>query len=648
MSLGDIAARLPWPVFACGDDKRPVVATGFKAASRDRAIIMAQFDRPGASMIGVPTGKVSGIVAIDVDIKEGRDGSEWLEENRAALPETRTHRTRSGGLHLLFAAPDGVEIRNSASKVAPGVDVRGEGGYIIMPPSPGYLIADPSEPAEMPGWLVRACVRQDPPDLPPERPQERHERYTQAAIDGEVAAILRAGEGSRNVTLNTAAVRLGTLVGAGQMTRRTAEVELQQAGLAAGLLIREVLATIKSGLDFGVRNPREMPKTNGAIWHRPAGPEPEEPTAEPPPAKDAHGQKPRITITRFADVQPLVETADLVEDMLGIGTMSVIYGESNSGKTFFATDLGLHIACGWPWHDRHVERTGVIYCALEGTHGIRNRIAAFKLEHGLDSADVWFGFVSAPLNLCQSDEDSKALVAAINAEAKELKVKTGLIIMDTLARAMAGGNENAPDDMGALIRNSDIIRRDTGAHVMWVHHSGKDAAKGARGHTSLLAATDTEIEISVESAARTARVTKQRDYECTGTYAFTLKVVELGHNQRGKAVTSCVVEKVGEHTACAVAVRRLRTGHNKRALEVLADLVATSGQEGHSGVPTGYSSVPEKWWRERFYDRAMPGAEAEAKKKAFRRAADALIADRSVGMAAARVWCADRRIVMGP
>ena len=106
---------------------------------------------------------------------------------------------------------------------------------------------------------------------------------------------------------------------------------------------------------------------------------------------------------------------------------------------------------------------------------------------------------------------------------------------------MAGGNENASEDMGALVINSDHIRRETKAHVCFIHHSGKDSARGARGHSSLLAAADTEIEVTNDDGARIARVTKQREMECSGEFSFSLHVVTLGENRRGKPVTSCVV-----------------------------------------------------------------------------------------------------------
>jgi RecA-family ATPase len=118
-----------------------------------------------------------------------------------------------------------------------------------------------------------------------------------------------------------------------------------------------------------------------------------------------------------------------------------------------------------------------------------------------------------------------------------------LIVVDTLSRAMAGGNENSPEDMDALVGHIDLIRQALPSHVSVIHHSGKDAARGARGHSSLRAAADTEIEITREIGTKTstARVTKQRELELGDEFPFCLVPVELGTNRRGKAVTSCVV-----------------------------------------------------------------------------------------------------------
>jgi KaiC/GvpD/RAD55 family RecA-like ATPase len=674
MALGDVAATQPWPVFACGDDKQPVVATGFKAATSDRAQILAQFDRPGATMIGVPTGQRSGIVVIDVDIKEGRDGREWLDRNAGALPQTRTHRTRSGGLHLLFRRPDGVEIRNSASRIAAGIDVRGEGGYIIVPPSPGYAVADDSDPADMPPWLIRACLRQEPPPPPPPRPQERHERYTQAAIDAEVLAVARAGEGTRNDTLNKAAVRLGTLVGAGQMSRGDAEAELQRAGQAAGLAPREVAATVKSGLDFGIAHPREMPRSNGAQRpHATAPPPPDSEadygweersargetphgdeweTREAPPGERKRG--PAYGLTWFADIGPSLDADDFVQGLLCDGSSAVVYGASNAGKTFWATDLALHVAAKMTWNGRRVEQGGVIYCALEGSKRFVNRVSAWRRQHGLVGKALPFAAVQSSVNLLAAgDKDLHKLIETIRQAQEELGANAAfgampvrLVVIDTLSRAMAGGNENAPEDMGALVRAMDRIREETGVCVLFIHHSGKDQARGMRGHTSLQAAIDTEIEVVVaEDKSRTAEVLKQRDLEKGDVFGFTLRQLELGQNRHGEPVTSCVVEAgevSREHPGDGLRqmgkAMRDDTSQTERAREVLLRVLLDNPARPTVGVPNGYRCCIASAWRERFYTDAMPGDEPEAKKKAFQRASRRLVANNVVGMANNLVW----------
>lgn len=349
----------------------------------------------------------------------------------------------------------------------------------------------------------------------------------------------------------------------------------------------------------------------------------------------------------FRDVEVTRDAHDFVEGLLVSRSMVVVYGESNSGKTFFATDLACHIACGWPWNNREVERGAVIYCALEGSHGIRHRVAAFRAERALDANDVPFAVIPVAMNLLDPEADAGKLIRTIQHTIKGLSVPVRAVIIDTLSRAMFGGNENAPDDMGALVTNGTRIQQETGACVIWVHHSGKDQARGARGHSLLRAATDTEIEIVADGPIRTATVTKQRDMECVGTFTFTLKVIELGQNTRGKPITSCVVDygdsaALGRgHAAGAASARRHLTGHNKRALEVLIDLCAASGEPGYVGVPSGVLSVPEKWWRERFYERAMPGDSDDAKQKAFKRASVQLLNQHLVGMANRRVWLID-------
>ena len=133
-----------------------------------------------------------------------------------------------------------------------------------------------------------------------------------------------------------------------------------------------------------------------------------------------------------------------------------------------------------------------------------------------------------------------------------------LVIIDTLSRAMAGGDENSGKDMTGAVKQIDAIRAATGAHVCVVHHCGKDEARGARGHSSLRAAMDTEIEISRPEGETitTVRVTKQRDLPTVEPMPFSLKTAVLGIDRRGKPITSCTVH----HENASLARKPKRAG----------------------------------------------------------------------------------------
>lgn len=250
----------------------------------------------------------------------------------------------------------------------------------------------------------------------------------------------------------------------------------------------------------------------------------------------------RILPLIYADeVQPVTHCTDFVENLLRDNEFSVIYGASNCGKTFFMLDLAMHVALGKEWRGKQVEQGGVIYAALEGGHGTKNRIVAFK-NHYQITDKIPLAIIPSNINFLDGKVDMPAFLEAIEA-AKERLGKVRLIVVDTLARAISGGDENSGQDMGQLIINADKLREMTNAHIAFVHHSGKDDLKGARGHSSLRAAVDTEIEVSrpdTESPS-TIKIVKQREMEMIDDMSFSLSRVVLGVNERGKEVTSCVV-----------------------------------------------------------------------------------------------------------
>ncbi|MFG1361022.1 AAA family ATPase [Xanthobacter pseudotagetidis] len=223
--------------------------------------------------------------------------------------------------------------------------------------------------------------------------------------------------------------------------------------------------------------------------------------------------------------------APLIKGLLDQGAMTVLYGESNVGKTFVAMDIAHHVATGRSWGGMKTTRLPVVYVAAEGGRGAKKRAAALRLRRG-DPGDL-FRFLISPVDLLRSSADLQPLVTML----RELPQAPGLIVVDTLSRAMAGGDENSSTDMGAMVKHLDALRSATGAHVLVVHHSGKDTSKGARGHSLLRAATDTEIEIQNNRIM----VTKQRDLDRAWSSGFSLDVVELGRDADGDPVTSCVV-----------------------------------------------------------------------------------------------------------
>lgn len=232
---------------------------------------------------------------------------------------------------------------------------------------------------------------------------------------------------------------------------------------------------------------------------------------------------------------------ELVEGVLTAGAGSILYGDSNSGKTFLAIDMACAVARGVDWHGRKVEPGLVVYLAAESPASVKGRLQAYQRTHGCKVPN--FAIIERPVNLFDGDMDE--LVLTIKAIERQAGKKVALVIGDTLARLTAGANENSGEDMGVVVRNFDYIRAETGAHFMLIHHSGKDAAKGARGHSSLRAAVDTEIEVTDTPQGRCAEITKQRDLGTKGQrIGFKLEVIELGVTKWGKPATSCVVSPV--------------------------------------------------------------------------------------------------------
>lgn len=231
---------------------------------------------------------------------------------------------------------------------------------------------------------------------------------------------------------------------------------------------------------------------------------------------------------------------ELVEGVLTAGGGSVLYGDSNSGKTFLMIDMACAVARGVPWMGKQTEPGMVIYLAAESPASVRSRLQAYQKHHGVKVPN--FAIVQSPIDLFDGDADTDKVIQLVRQLAEQRGQKARLIIGDTLARLSAGANENAGQDMGLVVRRFDRIRSECKAHFCLIHHSGKSAAAGARGWSGVRAAVDTEIEVSDSPAGRCCEITKQRDLGTKGErIGFKLEGVTLGLTKWGAAATSCVV-----------------------------------------------------------------------------------------------------------
>jgi hypothetical protein len=321
-----------------------------------------------------------------------------------------------------------------------------------------------------------------------------------------------------------------------------------------------------------------------------------------------------LKLLRLSDLHLLGEPASLVKGLLFQGQFSTIFGPPNVGKTFFALDLALCIATGRDWHGLRCKHGLVVYVALEGARGVEKRCAAWCLHHGVNPQFLSIVIGEGAINLRERKEPMRAFIDDAIAAAKECDLPLALVVIDTLARAMDGGDENSSPDMGALIAGADEIRLRTKAHVCLIHHVGKDASRGARGHSSLHGASDTMIEIAPIKGGGEARVTKQKEAEREGRYPFTLQTVSLDRrDEDGDPVTSAVV--IWSDKSVAFEDERLNARQHDGAM-VLRRLVQESFSDGQCdedtqrGVPVAISAWKTALENARWPSPREPGEKA--------------------------------------
>jgi archaellum biogenesis ATPase FlaH len=537
LSKKDIAlawARAGFTVLPIGRDKRPLVA--WRAMQEtpwtDSEIANYWNNNPDAN-IGVIPGSNDWAV-VDGDIYKhsaaAEQFSDWLLDNNLTLQDGPEAHTGSGGLHLWLKAPGGVK----SGPINECIDIKSNGGYVLVPGSESdsgiYKWSDratgitadgiPAVASELPAGVVQS-------NMAGEAVSQNRGTFQ----DGTVVSIGKAKDGRERLLAdavwfagNRIVEERGDLQDLDAWAERAEERFAQVARGRHGKELQddwprsEVLAKCRSTLP-------KLLSIVGSVE------DDKVPVAEP--------RRFKVDPWNTQDFNPIGDD-DLVEGLLSQSSLSVLYGPSNSGKTFQAMALAFAVSTGTEFYGRQAMQGRVVYLAAEGAANIRKRRAALKIEHKdmLEKRGELpaFDMIGSSFNLLSPVGDIDALIEAIG--------EADLIVIDTLAAVAAGGDENTAPTMLAIVNNCRKLISRTGAHVMLVHHMGKSEEKGARGHSSLRAALDTELEVMAVPGTNIGRIkiTKQRDMELAAQMGFELRTVVIHETANGDQITSCVVD----------------------------------------------------------------------------------------------------------
>lgn len=264
-----------------------------------------------------------------------------------------------------------------------------------------------------------------------------------------------------------------------------------------------------------------------------------------PPSAGSKAEKYPLKLKR-ADRLKTTRTVitELVQGILTTNGLSLIYGASNTAKTFAAVDMACAVAQGSEWMGRKTEAGMVLYLAVESPGSVENRVHAYQLHHDVLMPNLFIS--ESQVNLFQDDKGMQAVIETLRKLEEEMGQKVRLLVIDTLACATGGANENSGQDMGRVIDRINRIREECGVHVLLVHHTGKVAEAGARGWSGLMAAVDTAIKVVESAGKRYVEVTKSRDLGMKGErLGFELVVVQLGRTNFDAVTTTCVVQPTG-------------------------------------------------------------------------------------------------------
>ncbi|UWP88373.1 AAA family ATPase [Aliiroseovarius crassostreae] len=627
-------AKAGRPVFPCGADKRPLVKWRDRATTNP-AQIERWWQKWPEAMPGLPMGRASGLAVLDLDKRPDKDGAAALRDLGYA-PDSLSPSiisTPSGGLHLYFRWPEG--LGNSAAGLPAGVDVRGDGGYVIAPGAvngkgayAGHLTPD------LPDW---------PEGLHPARPDAlegasgEREGLSLAVIREAVMALPNDGDAfaSRDDWLKIVAAVHHETDGSDDglelvqewsaqhptydegetesvwqsfhrsegpvRTFATIRAEARRHGWHDPIWQAERAAEFDSLFDV-LWTPEELVEAETAATI-------DELVGDPAAIKakadlDAITAQAQLRFLSPSECEGMPARRYVVKGLLAERDVGCIVGAPGAGKSLLAPFLGYGVARGDRVFGHRTRAGGVLYVAAEDAHGMRGRVTALKDTHGDADAFRLVEGVSDLLNSQVAGKPSPHLTALQKAVKTR---KPALVVIDTIAMAFPGLEENDARSMGLVVRAARSLTK-WGAAVLLIHHDTKDGQQGLpRGHSILNGALDMSLHLKRDGGVVTGRLTKNRNGTTDQTLAFTVKTVTLGEDDDGDPITTAICEE--------------SDGPERAAPKLSASVAAALAIFNELPQP-----VTDEDWRQAVIDARTVSAsdDPDSRRKAYKRAVEDL------------------------
>jgi hypothetical protein len=405
----------------------------------------------------------------------------------------------------------------------------------------------------------------------------------------------------------------------GELTLHEAVDELQQSAEQTGLVNRIGQDAVQGILATAIED------------YLPAGKAAENTDPDPPTPNNENALV-VFPLQAFENIRLEAERRNyLVKGLLAITGLAVIWGPPKCGKSFWAADLGLHIALGRDYRGHKVQQAPVVYVALEGRHGFPARIEAFRRYHGVETAP--FYLLTTSLDLVA---ESTQLIAAIKSQLGG--TLPGALFLDTLNRSLVG-SESKDEDMARFLAAAEKVAQELSCAVVIVHHCGIDASR-PRGHTSLSGAVESQLKVERGNTGEViVTVELAKDFAEGTEIVSWFDRVELGTDADGDPITSLVVLPVEGPIQPRTITRKL-SPRQQLALVALDECAASSGTPAPTNLelPARTVVVQINAWREELYRKGVLDRDAKSPREEFKRVRQQLQARGLIGVHDAVLW----------